>query len=240
MIKRTRDSHNAYFRKVKIRFCILVFICIYLFACSSSRNGRLFQTVPEQDIRTAYIADSLLNVELSYIGAIGHSYIFECYIENSSARPITIDQSQFSLVLHDATVYQTIDTEYVISELRDDRKNLKQWKKSSTILGGVLIGIGIIAGTTQGANAAETLAFSVDPVVGVLEDRAWYDRNIESLDDEVTYLRNAQFEYHTIAPNEHLVKDVLFPTIKIKNDIEVHLDIAGTSYIFSFDRSSFR
>lgn len=219
-------------------WCILFGLSI-LISCSSSREGEIYQQVKSEDIQFGLVEDDFLAVEISYIGAIGHSFIFECSIENVSSKDITIDKSQFSMEFNETHISSSIEEDDIVDILANNRKDLKKRRKNSTILGGLFIGIGVIAGASSGLNAGEVLSYSADPLIAIFDDRRWYQRNIESVEDEIEYIRSAQFNNYSIPPDSIIIRDLLFPTYKIKTDVDLVLNYEGHEYVITFPRNIF-
>ncbi len=216
------------------------FLSLWLLcSCASQRAGQIYHQVPNNEVQSAIINDSLFEIELAYIGAIGHSYIFECTIVNHSEVVRKVDHSMFQMDVGQRTLH-TIDEDHLVEQLVVDRRELRKDKKTTTILSGIIVGVAAIAGVSSGASVGEILLYNTEPIFGIFDERRWYQRNIESVEDEIEYVRSAQFKNTPIQPNQDIVRDVLFPTIRIKNDVELVFNYKGIEYIFFFPRKVFR
>ena len=204
---------------------LIIFLIIVLSSCSSSREGEIFRQFSDEDVQVGTIEDESILIEMAYIGAIGHSYIFECYVKNHSDESLFLDKSQFTIETGNQKIIYPISEDEIIANLTSARKALKKRKKTSTILGGIAVGLSVLAGATNGVPAGEALVYNADPVIGIFDERRWYQRNIESVEDEIEYIRNAQFKYDIIPPGEEIVRDVLFPTVHISSDVNLVAEI---------------
>lgn len=218
----------------------ILIIVLLSFSCSTNREGQIYQSFDQEDIQVGTIEDSLMTVELAYVGAIGHSYIFECYIENKSENSLILDKSQFKMILPGGKQVNSSDENQIVQGLKEDRKGLKKRKKNMTILGGIYIGLGTILGAAEGLNPVENLAYNAEPIFGIFDERRWYQRNIDSVEDEIEYVRSAQFNTDRLTKGQSIIRDVLFPTHVIKDDIDVVFAYGENEYSFTFPRQVFR
>lgn len=216
---------------------VLFFICI---ACSTFKDGQIYKTFSEEDIEVSAVEDSLFRAEIAYLGAVGHSYLFECSILNYSNNHLFVDKDQFAMMMNDLVLLEPADEDNLIEQLNQERSKLKKRKKTSMIIGGVLIGLSTLAGAAQGINPIENLAYNVDPVIGILEERRWYQEDIKTVEDEIKYIRAAQFNRDIIGPGESLTRDVLFPTTKVNTDVIIFFVYDDLEYTFTFPKRAFK
>lgn len=220
-------------------FAWILLALILLSSCSASRNNQYYQNVQSDQVEVGIIEDDLFLIEIAYVGAIGHSYIFECSVQNNSGEHVVIDKSQFSMYIADGrTVYPIIEDE-VIQKLRKEKKKLKKRRKTETILGAVTVGLFAALGASEGISPAETLLFSAEPIFYIFDDRRWYKNNIESIDDEVAYIQAAQFQHMELPQGQSITRDILFPTTRIKNEVDIIFRISGEEYIVTFPKKTF-
>lgn len=216
-----------------------MFFIMLVMSCRTVKDGQYFQDIHPDEIELGYIEDSLLNLEVAYIGAIGHSFIFECTIENNSSENLLIDKRLFSMELNDQIVTPN-DEDQIINDLKRDRTQLKKRKKDATIISGIIVGLGVIAGASEGLNPGELLLYNADPIIAIFDERRWYQRNIESVEDEVMYIQEAQFKDQVIPPGQSLTRDVLFPTTKVKSEVTIVFTYSGEQYSVTFPKKIFR
>ena len=217
---------------------ILILVSLIFGSCATLRDGEIYQSVKEDRIESAWISDSLLSVDIAYIGAIGHSYVFECTIENYSDQSIIVDKSDFYMSFNQSAVLPA-NEDSLVEDLKNDKKRLKKSKKGNTLFGGILVGIGVVAGAASGLPASEVLAYSADPVIAIFEDRVWHDRNIGSIEDEIEYIRGAQFDQNVIRPGGILTRDLLFPSKRVRSDVDVFYSGPDSDYIITFPKKIF-
>lgn len=222
------------------RLLIVMFCGLLVASCATQRDGQIYQVVDHEDVHIGIIEDSLVNIEIAYVGAIGHSFIFECAIENNSNNSIVVDKNMFHMELSEDRTLSSIEDDYIVSNLRKNREELRKDKKTSTIFSGIMVGISAIAGVASGANVGEVLLFNAEPIAYIFDDRRWYDRNIKTVEDEIEYIRTAQFDSTRIYPGSNEVRDLLFPTTKIKKDVTVNCYLNEQEYYFTFPRKIFR
>ena len=213
---------------------------LVLASCSTSRDGQIYQNFDDDEIQVGVIEDSLFTLEIAYIGAIGHSYIFECAIDNMTENSLILDKSQFTMQVIDGIKSKPIDENNTIEQLVDNRQTLKKRKKSFTIFSGVMIGIGVLAGATEGLSAGEVLAYNADPLIAIFDERRWYQRNIESLEDEIEYIRSAQFHSYHLEPYETVIRDVLFPATRVNHDVDIIFTYGDQEFTITFPKKAFR
>lgn len=221
-------------------FFVPLLFWVLLSSCSTSRGQQFYQNVQSNEVEVGFIEDSLFMVEVAYVGAIGHSFIFECLVKNNSSESVVIDKSQFSMQLIDGQVLSPIVEDDIISKLKKEKKKLKKRRKTETILGAVTVGLFAALGASEGFSPAETLLFSAEPIFYIFDDRRWYKNNIDSIDDEAAYIQAAQFHYMDLPPKQSIVRDILFPTSKIKGDVNIIFHIHEQEYIITFPRETFQ
>ncbi len=212
---------------------------IMLTSCKSYKDGQIYQNLEGQDIEVGLLEDEDLSIEIAYVGAIGHSYIFECAVTNLSDQAIIMDKDQFAMTINGSQTLYPIVEEEVVSGLKNTSKSLKSRRKTDTALGILGIGISVLAGAASGVSVGDALLTNAEPIIYIMDDRRWYKKNIESVDDEIEYVRSAQFNEVLIQPNATIVRDILFPTTKIDGDVEITLYHNEEEYIISFPRDTF-
>ncbi len=213
---------------------------ICLTSCRSYKDGHIYQSLDDQDIEVGILDDGELAIEIAYIGAIGHSYIFECAVTNLKEESIHLDKQQFSLIINGTKTLLPSHEEDIVNELHKTSKALKNRRKTDTALGILGIGLNVLAGASAGVSVGEAVLTSAEPLVYIMDDRRWYKKNIESVEDEVEYVRSAQFNNQLISPQETVVRDLLFPTTKVDGDVDISLYHNGHSYVITFPRDTFR
>ena len=218
-------------------FSVLFF---FFSSCATFKEGEVYQKFNEDQVEVGILELEDLSVEVSYVGAIGHSYIFECYVQNTGEEAFLLDKTLCYLEMEGGQKIQTIDNNKVIASLEKTRKRLKKQRNTSAVIGGILIGVSVFAGIGSGENAGETLLYNADPLVGILDESRWYQSNIRSVKDEIQYIREGQFDYNTLQPGEDIVRDILFPTVKIESDVDLVIEIKGEEYVITFPRDIFR
>lgn len=222
-----------------ISVVLWITVTLLLVSCRTVQDGQYYQDVHPEEVEFGLLEDNLLLFEVAYVGAIGHSFIFECTVENKSAEPLLIDKSQFVLECNNQ-VYYPNDEQQLINELIMDKRQLKKRKKETTLLNGIFLGLGVISGASAGLNAGEVLVYNADPIIAIFDERRWYQRNIESVEDEVEYIHEAQFNRLFLPPGEIVTRDLLFPTTRIKSDVTVLFNLHDESYSVTFPKKIFK
>lgn len=217
---------------------IITALSIFLLSSCASNKG-FYQNIPPNQVEAAIIELEDISIELAYVGAIGHSFIFECAVTNHTDGLITINKSDFAYYSgnHEGRV---LSEDAQVELLKKEREKLKRQRKNSTIFGVVLGGLSIAAGASQGADVAQTIFSGAETTAYIIEDNQFYSRNIESVEDEIEYLRSAQFNNTRIAGSSQLVRDVLIPAFKVKDDVTIVFEYRGDSYYFDFPKRNFR
>ena len=222
-------------KQVALPFILLIFLA----SCSTSRN-QVYQNVESNQVEVGIIEDSLFMIEVAYVGAIGHSFIFECTIQNKADIPMIVDKSQFVMGVGDEkTIYPVVESD-VIQKLKKDKNKLKKRRKTETILGAITVGLFAALGASEGISPAETLLFTAEPIFYIFDDRRWYKNNIESIDDEVAYIQAAQFHHLALPIDQSITRDLLFPTTRITEDVDIIFRIRDQQYIITFQKETFR
>lgn len=219
---------------------ILALTIICLSSCRSYKDGEIYQNLENQNIEVGILEDDELSIEMAYIGAIGHSYVFECAVTNLLDESIWLDKQQFSLTIDGSKTLLPINEEDVVTELHKTSKALKNRRKNETALGILGIGLNVLLGASTGVSVGDAVLASAEPLIYIMDDRRWYKKNIESVEDEVEYVRSAQFDNQLISPQETVVRDLLFPTTKVDGDVDISLYYNGHSYVITFPRDTFR
>lgn len=219
---------------------VYVLAFIVLSACQTQRAGAYYQAIDPEEVQAGQVGDELFELEVAYVGAIGHSFIYECYFKNMSDAAIVLDKSQFYMEHGDGRVIFPSEGYVIAEKLEREGRKLKKEKKTARTLGIIGLGLSALAGASTGAPVGEVLAYSLEPAVYIFDEQRWYKRGIESVDDEIKYVLDAQFEKHIILPGEEIVRDLLFATEKIKSDVTVHFTYEDTPFSISFPKKIFR
>ena len=93
---------------------------------------------------------------------------------------------------------------------------------------------------STGTSVGEAVLTNAEPLVYIMDDRRWYKRNIESVEDEIEYVRSAQYNNQLILPKKTVVRDLLFPTTKVDGDVDISVFYNGESYVITFPKETFR
>ena len=219
---------------------VLVLGLICMTSCRTYKDGEIYQNLEGQDLEVGAIEDDEMAIEIAYIGAIGHSYIFECAMTNLSDETIVIDKRQFSMTINGAKIQYPIYEDDVVSELNKTKKTLKNRRKADTALGILGIGLNVLLTASTGTSVGEAVLTNAEPLVYIMDDRRWYKRNIESVEDEIEYVRSAQYNNQLILPKKTVVRDLLFPTTKVDGDVDISVFYNGESYVITFPKETFR
>ncbi len=221
------------------RFILLISV-VFIISCSSVRNGQIYKSFEEDEVEVGLVSDEILTFEVAFIGAIGHSYIFECIITNHSDDLIMIDPTNFELQIAADISLQPIDNEEIVISLKNDSKSLAKRRKTETTLGLLGVGINVLLGASTGLSVGETLLSSAEPLIYIADDRRWYQRNIDSVEDEIDYVNSTLYGRERIDAGQTLVKDVLFPTQKVKGDVDFRFFYDNEEYVVTFPKDIFR
>jgi hypothetical protein len=219
---------------------LLLLVALASVGCQSARQDGIYQAIDEDKIQVGIISADDLVLEVAYIGAIGHSYIFECTLENLRSEEIVIDKSQFYLDLGHQDIVFCAEEDHLIEGIKADVKRYKIERKNSTainILGAVSA---VLSVATPGVSVAETVVFSAEPIFAIFDDRRWYKRGIKSLEDEIVYIDQAQYDKEVIRPYNQSTRDLLFPTtFKIERDLNLVWSFDDQEYVITFPKEIF-
>ncbi len=213
---------------------------ILLMSCRTVKEGQIYQNLEANEIEAGILEDEELIIEVAYIGAIGHSFVFECAVTNLSNRSIFIDKSQFRFTMNGKRILKPIQEEEIVSDLIKESKSIKKRRKADTAIGILGVGLNVLLGASSGLSVGESLLTNAEPVVYIMDDRRWYNQNIESVEDEIAYVRSAQFDNQMILPDDTIVRDILFPTIIVEGDIDFSLHYNDEVYIITFPQNIFK
>ena len=63
-------------------YLYILAVTLLLSSCATQRDGQIYQGVEPSQIQAGMVGDDDFELEVSYVGAIGHSFVYECYIKN--------------------------------------------------------------------------------------------------------------------------------------------------------------
>ena len=216
---------------MKKYFILITYLILFIGCASNSVRNQL-----PQDEVYAYIEGDDLDIEIIYIGRTPTYQIFETIINNKTGAPMNIDRHQFSMHLtHNGDILRPYNTEDLTELLQSEKQNLKKIKKNRTILGAVTTGLSLLASATTGVPIAENLLFNTESVSYIIEERRFIQRNIDSMDDELEYIKSSQLSQVHIPGGKSISKDLLFPIAKMKKDVEIIFTHKGHDYVLVFD-----
>jgi len=132
-------------------------------ACQTQRDGNYYQNIEEQDIQAGIIGDEDFEMEIAYVGAIGHSFVYECYFKNLSTETIELDKSHFYMEHGDGDVIFPSEGDAIAEALKKAKKKLKKEKKGARALGILGVGLSTLFGVAEGVPVGEALLFSAEP-----------------------------------------------------------------------------
>jgi len=177
-------------------------------ACSTYKDGQIYQSLSEDQIQVGLIEEEQLAIEVAYIGAIGHSYVFECTIDNLSNSPMVIDKSQFYMNIGAESLVQAAPEDLIVDQLISEQKRLKKARKANTILGVLGIGLSAALGASGGQSVEQTVLANAEPIAYIFDDRRWYSQGINSIDDEIEYIRSSQYDEYRLGPRTAVTRDL--------------------------------
>lgn len=237
---RSLTDRNLVVMRLRIFILFLAFGALLCSSCQTQRAGAYYQAIEPDEVQAGVIGSEDFEMEIAYVGAIGHSFIFECYFKNESDQTVVLDKSQFYMEHGDGRVIFPTEGYVIADALEKEGRKLKKEKKTARTLSIIGLGISALASASAGAPVGEVLAFSVEPAVYIFDEQRWYKRGIESVEDEINYVREAQYEDYTLRPGEDAVRDLLFATERIKSDVTVYFSYGGEQYSVSFPKDIFR
>jgi len=215
-------------------------VALSLVSCQTQRDGTFYQNVDQDEVQAGIIGNEDFEMEIAYVGAIGHSFIYECYVKNNSDQTMIIDKSQFYLEHGDGKIIFPSEGDQIAEALKTEGRKLKKEKKTARALGILGVGLSTLAGVSSGASVGESLLFSAEPIIYIFDEQRWYDRGIDSVEDEIAYVKEAQFDYIRLAPDQTIVRDLLFATTKMKSDVTVHFSYGEEPYSVTFPKRLYR
>ena len=155
-------------------------------------------------------------------------------------RDSVVDKSNFYMEHGEGQVIFPSEGSAIAEFLRKEKSRLKKEKKANTALGILNVGLSALAGASTGVSVGESLLFSAEPIFYIFDDRRWYNKGIESMEDEIIYVQEAQFDHNIIQPGEAIVRDLLFATSKVKTDVTLHYSHDEEPYSVTFPKKIFR
>ncbi|GEM_PF-2392939 len=209
-------------------------------SCRTQRDGEIYQNIEESKIQAGVVGDDDFELEVAYIGAIGHSFIYECYIKNHGEAAMIVDKSNFYMEHGDGQVIFPSEGSAIAEHLREEKKKIKKQRKTNTALGILGVGLSTLAGVSTGVPVGETLLFNAEPIFYIFDDMRWYNKGIESVEDEIQYVQEAQFDHEILLPGQEIVRDLLFATTKINDDVMLHYNHEDEPYSITFPKKIFR
>lgn len=219
---------------------IYFFFFLSILATSCAPKYAATATEPPNEIYAA-IDDQNIIIELIYIGSTPTYHIFETQIKNVSSRELTISIQDF--VWHELKKgkYQhPLSTDELELQLVQNHKKLKKEKKNRTIWSAVVTGLSILANSTTGISIGENLWYNTESLFYIFDERRWMQRNINSIEEELQYIQSHNLDREIIAPDEQMIKDVLFPISNTKGDVEIIYHHPNQDYILIFKESDFK
>lgn len=170
---------------------------------------------------TCYLDHSDLSARITYIGIGSTYFIFECQIENISTDTLSISSAEFAMDVYDGRVVPALHPEELSIQLEDEKRQLKKEKKKRTLWNSIITGLGILATATTGAPVAENILFSAEPIAYIFEERSFYQRNIASVKDEISYVNEMSMSDYRIPPGESLTRDLHFEVQLVTSDVDI-------------------
>ncbi len=221
-------------------YLYILAVTLLLSSCATQRDGQIYQGVEPSQIQAGMVGDDDFELEVSYVGAIGHSFVYECYIKNHGDVPIVVDKSNFYMEYGDGKVLFPSEGSTIAEQLRQEKSSLKKQKKANTATSILAVGLTTLVGVSSGVSVGESLLFSAEPIVYLLDDRRWYNEGIESVEDEIKYVQEAQFDHQIVLPGHDIIRDLLFSTTKITSDVTINYTHEGEAYSVTFPKKVFR
>ena len=216
----------------------IITVLLVISSCASNKTSGYYNK-PQAEIHYGIAEDENVVVDISYIGALGRNFIFECSVKNRGGDYIVVDQQDFVMLIGEQEEIRPIEVERSVKELLTERQKIKKQKKTNTILAIVGAGVSVLAGVANGVSVGETIGFASEPLLYAAEDNTWANRGIASVEDEVRYLETSLFRNEHILSGQTSTMDVLFRVKPIDSDVTIVVYIDDHEYAVSFDHSLF-
>lgn len=217
---------------MNLRLSYILPLLMIIWSCAPNR----YQIYDEPLEIYAQIEDENLYIEIIYVGATPNYHIFESIITNNSNDDVYISRDQYVMNLtHKEKRISPYTNDQLIPLLKREREKLKKAKKSRTIWGAVVTGLGVLATATSGVPIAENILFNSESVYYIIDDRRFVQRNIDSLEDEIDYIRARNTKLEIIPPNQTRSRDILFPIERTKGEVEILFTDHGHEYALIFN-----
>jgi hypothetical protein len=103
------------------------------------------------------------------------------------------------------------------------------------------VGVNVLAGLLGGGGSAATvnsLAYSLESSVYILQERRDFDIINGSIEDEMIYINDWVLDEESVFADESYTVDVLFPRLMDLRNIELQIDFADKELYFPFTVSS--
>ena len=220
--------------KQRYLYLFLLLASITLFSCKSSQNA-----VGDNEV-FAIVSDDYLDMEMTYVGSTFDYHILECHIINKYNRPIVVDRLHFELINEKKKVYErSLAPDDALALLDTQQDRLKKQKTASVITGILTTGLGIATNTALGGSAANSVAYSIESAIYIADDTRFFNRNINSIEEEKDYIDDYVLDIITIPARGKASTDLIFPIQKMRGDVEIFFVGPDNDYIFEFKASDF-
>jgi len=193
-------------------------------SCRTQRDGEIYQNIEESKIQAGVVGDD----------------DFELEVANHGEAAMIVDKSNFYMEHGDGQVIFPSEGSAIAEHLREEKKKIKKQRKTNTALGILGVGLSTLAGVSTGVPVGETLLFNAEPIFYIFDDMRWYNKGIESVEDEIQYVQEAQFDHEILLPGQEIVRDLLFATTKINDDVMLHYNHEDEPYSITFPKKIFR
>lgn len=224
---------------------LLGFIAIF---SSCSQGFQTFHAEPElidfeidDQLYSSQEADSC-DVACAFVGDAINYVIFQIDITHDLVEPQKFSASDIRIVdLRTAEIIDPISRDEALKSLELERVDLQKEKRNRTINEVAWVGVNILAALLGGGGSAATvnsLAYSVESSVYILQERRDFDIINGSIEDEIKYIEDWTLEEDLVDPDESYTVDVLFPRDMDLRSIELQVDFAGKELYFPFKVSS--
>lgn len=217
---------------MNLRLSYILPLLIMMWSCAPNR----YQIDDQPQEIYAQIEDQDLYTEIIYVGATPNYHIFESIITNHGDDDLYISRDQYVMNLtHKEKRIAPYTNDQLIPILKREREKLKKTKKSRTILGAVVTGLGVLATATSGVPVAENILFNSESIYYIIDDRRFVQRNIDSVEDEIDYIKARNTKLEIIPPHQTRSRDILFPIERTKGEVEILFTDHGHEYALIFN-----
>ena len=222
-----------------------IFLLAFIVMLSSCSPGfQTFHAEPElidyeidEQLYSDHEVDSC-DVSCFFVGDALNYVIFQIDIEHELDESQKISASDLRIVdLRTAQIIHSISREEALASLELERDDLQREKRNRTINEVAWVGFNVLAALLGGGGSAATvnsLAYSVESSVYILQERRDFDIINGSIEEEIKYIEDWTLGEDLVHPNESYTVDVLFPRDMDLRSIEVQVDFAGKKLYFPF------